>query len=49
MGRERLGTRPFSDLVGRGGGAREKGPEIEEGRWGRMLGGALPGASLDCP
>ena len=32
-----------------GGGAREKGPEIEEGRWGRMLGGALPGASLDCP
>ena len=22
---------------------------MEEGRWRRMLGGALPGVSLDCP
>ena len=30
-------------------GARERGPEMEEGRWRRILGEALPGMSLDCP
>ena len=48
-GRERRGTRPFSSLVCRAGRPREKGPEMEEGRWRRMLGVALPGVSLDCP
>ena len=48
-GRERRGTRPFSDLVSRAGRPRERGPEMEEGRWRRMLGEALPGVSLDCP
>ena len=47
--RERRGTRPFSDLVGRAGRPGERGPEMEEGRWRRMLGEALPGVSLDCP
>ena len=47
-GREKRGTRPFSDLVGRAGRPRERGPEMEEGRWRRMLGEALPGVSLDC-
>ena len=46
--RERRGTHPFSDLVGRAGKPGERGPEIEEGRWRRMLGEALPGVSLDC-
>ena len=48
-GRERRGTHPFSDLVGRTGRPRERGPEMEEGRWRRMLGEALRGVSLDCP
>ena len=48
-GREWRGTHPFSDLVGRTGRPRERGPEMEEGRWRRMLGEALPGMSLDCP
>ena len=43
------GTRPFSDLVGRAGGPRERGPEMDEERWRRTLGEALPGHSLDCP
>ena len=47
--RERRGTHPFSDLVGRAKRAGERGPEMEEGRWRRMLGEALPGPSLDCP
>ena len=47
-GQERRGTHPFSDLVGRKGRPRERGPEMEEGRWRRMLGEALPGVSLDC-
>ena len=46
--REKRGTRPFSDLVGRAGRPRERGPEMEEGRWRRMLAEALPGVSLDC-
>ena len=46
---EKRGTRPFSNLVGRAGRPRERGPEMEEGRWRRMLGEALPGVSLDCP
>ena len=47
--RERPGTHPFSDLVGGAGRPRERGPEMEEGRWTRMPGEALPGVSLDCP
>ena len=47
--RERRGTRPFSSLVGMAGRPRERGPEMDEGRWRRMLGEALPGVSLDCP
>ena len=49
VGRQRRGTHPFSDLVSRAGRPRERGPEMEEGRWRRMLGEALPGVSLDCP
>ena len=47
--RERRGTHPFSDLVGRAGRPGEEAPEMEEGRWRRMLGEALSGVSLDCP
>ena len=47
--REKRGTRPFSDLVGRAGRPRERGPEKDEGRWRRMLAAALPGVCLDCP
>ena len=47
--REKRGTHPFSDLVGRAGRPRGRGPEINEGRWRRMLGEALPGVRLDCP
>ena len=43
--REKRGTRPFSDLVGMAGRPRERGPEMEEWRWRRMLGAALPGLS----
>ena len=47
--REKRGPSPFSDLVGRAGRPRERGPEMDEGRWRRMLGAALPGVRLDCP
>ena len=47
--RERRGTHPLSDLVGRAGRPGERGPEMEEGRWRRMLGEALPGVNLECP
>ena len=47
--RERRGTHPLSDLVGRAGWPRKRRPEMEEGRWRRMLGEVLPGVSLDCP
>ena len=47
--REKRGPRPFSDLVGRAGRPRERGPEMDEGWWRRMLGAALPGMRLDCP
>ena len=47
--REKRGPRPFSDLVGRAGRPRERGPEMDEGRWRRMLRLALPGVRLDCP
>ena len=47
--REKRGPRPFSDLVGRAGRPRERGPEIDEGWWRRILGAALPGVRLDCP
>ena len=46
--RERRGTRPSSDPVGRAGRRGERGPEMEESRWRRMLGEVLPGVSLDC-
>ena len=49
VGREKRGTRPFSDLVGRAGRPRERVPEMEEGQLRRLLGEALPGVSLDCP
>ena len=48
-GREKTGPRPFSDLVGRAGRPRERGPEMEEWQWRRMLGAALPGVRLDGP
>ena len=48
-GQERRGTRPFCHLVGRAGRPRDKAPEMEESRWRRMLGEALPGVNLDCP
>ena len=47
--RGKSGTRFFSDLIGRAGRPRERGRELDEGRWRRMLRGALPGVSLDCP
>ena len=47
--REKRGPRPFIDLVGRAGRPRERGPEMDEGRWRRMLGAALPAVRLDCP
>ena len=47
--RERRGTHPFGDLVGRAGKPRERRPEMHEARWRRMLGEALPGVRLDCP
>ena len=31
--REKRGTRPFSDVVGGAGRPRERGPEMDEGRW----------------
>ena len=48
-GRQKRGTCSFSDLVGRAGRPRERGPEMEGGRWSRMLGEALLGVSLNCP
>ena len=47
--RDKRGPGPFSDLVGRAGRPGERGPEMEEWRWRRMLGAALPGVRLDCP
>ena len=47
--RERRGTHPFSDLVGRAGRPGERGPQMEEGWWRRMLREALPGLNLGCP
>ena len=48
-GGEKRGTRPFSDLIGRTGRPREREPEMDEGRWRRMLGEAPPGVSPNCP
>ena len=48
-GQEKRGTHPFSDLVSRAARPRERGPEMEEGRWRRMLGEALQAMSQDCP
>ena len=47
--RNKRGPRPFSDLLGRAGRPRERGPEMEEWHWRRMLGAALTGLRLDCP
>ena len=47
--RERRGTHSFSDLVARAGRPGGRGPEMEGGRWRKMLGEALPGVNLDCP
>ena len=47
--RDKRRPRPFTDLVGRAGRPGERGPEMEEWRWRRMLGAALPGVRLDCP
>ena len=47
--RDKRGPRPFSDLVGRAGRPGERGPEMNEGRWRRMLGAEPPGVRLDCP
>ena len=47
--RDKRGSRPFSDLVGRAGRPGESGLEMGEWRWRRMLGAALPGVRLDCP
>ena len=47
--RDKRGLRAFSDLVGRAGRPRERGLEMEEWRWRRMLGAALPGVRLECP
>ena len=47
--RKKRGACSFSHLVGRAGRPRERGPEMDEGRWRRMLGAALPGVRLDCP
>ena len=47
--RDKRGPRPSSDLVGRAGRPGERGPEMDEGRWRRMLGAVLPGVRLDCP
>ena len=43
------GIRPFCDLVCEAGRPRDQGPEMEEGRWKRMLGEGLPGVDLECP
>ena len=47
--REKRGPRRFTYLVGRAGRPRERGPEMDEGRWRRMLGAALLGVRLECP
>ena len=47
--REKRRTRPFSDLVGRAGRPRERGPEMDEVRRRRILGAALPEVGLECP
>ena len=47
--RDKRGPRSFSDLVGRAGRPGERGPEMDEGRWRRMLGAEPPGVRLDCP
>ena len=47
--RDKRGPRPLSDLVGRAGVPGERGPEMEDWRWRRMLRAALPGVRLDCP
>ena len=46
---ELRGTHPFRDLVHRAGRLQDKGPEMAEGRWRRMLGEALRGVDVDGP
>ena len=40
---------PFLRPCRQGGGVTGKGGKMEESRWRRMLGEALPGMNLDCP
>ena len=47
-GQERRRTLVFRDLVHRAGTPRDKGPEMTEGRWRRMLGEALRWVDLEC-
>ena len=47
--RERRGTHPLGNLDDRAGRPGERGPEMEEGRRGSMLGEALPQVSLARP
>ena len=49
-GREdKRGPRPFSDLVGRAGRPGERGPDMEEWRWRRMLGARSRGCAWTVP
>ena len=43
------GSPPLQPADRQGKEAKGKGPEMDEGRWRRMLGEALPGVSLHCP
>ena len=48
-GREECGSHPFRNVVHRAGRPQDKGPEMAEDRWRRMLGEALPGLDLEGP
>ena len=47
--RKKRGPRPFRDLVGRAGRPRERGPEMGEWRWRRMLGRRSRGCAWTVP
>ena len=46
-GRRKFRTHRFRHLVHRAGRRRDRGPEMEEGWWRRLLEAALPGLDLD--
>ena len=48
-GGRRCRTHPFRDLVHMAGGAQDRGPQMAEDKWRRMLGEALPGLDLIGP